>query len=535
MDYEIINITQQRGGKYLMEARFIFEVKKSINAAEMEMFVNLDKNMNNFDSRVTILPKESYSPMRHTNNRSITRETFALKLLDSHQGAQPTGFYRRNLPVPPETAASELILSSRVPVVYVDSWPTGDGVHYRMSGKCELSHQSELPANVLSINITLNKPTIQYQHLLADLLSSSREGTWYYVETKYGSYFPGMGHSFQVTYVGQTPPIGYCYTSLPGHRLKSSSPSQTLMLAEEPHPETFRVLNSASRLLTSTQTAVSISTHRVPVIFVDSWPTGDGVHYRMNGRCDCDLQSEIPPNYLNINITFNKPTIQYQHWIAEIQSAASDGSWYYVYNKYTSHPPVLSHSFQVTFAGKTPPTGYCYTSFRVSPLTAPMSSTSQPSTSSSTEKPHPWTYRELINSNRVPVVHVDSWPTGDGVRYRMNGKCDFILQSEIPANSLHINITFNKSTIHYQHWIAEITSSAADGSWYYVYNIYNTYPPVLSYAFQVTYAGRTPPTGYCFPLFHVVIPTPPTSLVSHPLESSASKDLHSNFFAMLNS
>ncbi|KAK3583463.1 hypothetical protein CHS0354_025595 [Potamilus streckersoni] len=205
--------------------------------------------------------------------------------------------------------------------------------------------------------------------------------------------------------------------------------------------------------------------------------------------------------------------------MAEIKSAASDGRWYYVYNKYASYPPVMSHTFQVTYAGKAPPAGYCYTSFRVSPLTTPISSTSHPSTLSSTAEPQPWANTDLMNSNRVSVMHVDSWPTGNGVHYRMNGKCDFYIQSEIPANSLNINVTFNKPTIHYQsgekfikliksalsltqHWIADITSSAADGRWYYVYNIYNTYPPVMSYTFQVTYAGQTLPTGYCYTSLH---------------------------------
>ncbi|KAK3583464.1 hypothetical protein CHS0354_025596 [Potamilus streckersoni] len=165
MDFEIINITQKREGKYQMEARVIFEVKNNISAAEMEMFVNLDKNMNNIKSRGTLLLNESDGQMWHnnTNKRSTKHETFALNILDSHKGAQPPGFCQRSLPVPPSTAASELIHSSRVPVVFVDSWPTGDGVHYRMSGSCEFNHRFDIPSNSLNINITLNKPTIQYQ------------------------------------------------------------------------------------------------------------------------------------------------------------------------------------------------------------------------------------------------------------------------------------------------------------------------------------------------------------------------------------
>ncbi|KAL3861005.1 hypothetical protein ACJMK2_007098 [Sinanodonta woodiana] len=74
------------------------------------------------------------------------------------------------------------------------------------------------------------------------------------------------------------------------------------------------------------------------------------------------------------------------------------------------------------------------------------------------------------------------------------------------------------------HWIAAISSAAADGSWYYVNTIYNMYPPVMSYTFQVTYAGQTPPTGSCYSSLPGV---PQTSTTSAPSSTKSSAPITS--------
>ncbi|KAK3583462.1 hypothetical protein CHS0354_025594 [Potamilus streckersoni] len=250
-------------------------------------------------------------------------------------------------------------------------------------------------------------------------------------------------------------------------------------------------------------------TFSVPVVYLgSSWLAGDGVHYRAQARCSLTVNEVILPGQLQINLTFSQRTTGFQQWMGYLVSSNSDGYWYYVNNLYYQYPPVMNYEFQVNFDTMIPPPAVC-----VSPLIE-YGTPANTSTAASTIKLAVTTAQSSTSANTVPVVHVDSWQTGDDVHYRMNGKCDFDIQSEIPANSLNINVTFSKPTQNYQHWMAEITSADADGSWYYMHIIYNMPPPVISYTFQVTYAGQTPPTGYCYSALPGIPLTPTTSPIS---------------------
>ncbi|VDI00925.1 endoglucanase [Mytilus galloprovincialis] len=170
-----------------------------------------------------------------------------------------------------------------------------------------------------------------------------------------------------------------------------------------------------------------------------------------------------------------------KNWVGTTFSEDSNGRWYILKNKWTTHPPELQFNFIITFDSDTMPNGNCAILTGGNP---------EPP---STQSPPPAPTIPSTETTTANMVVVNSYQ--DNGKMKMQATCD--LPIDMPLESFYILLFLTEDTSDLEIWVGKEEQADPDGRWYLVKNNHNANLPSISFPFHVRYSGSQEPSGIC--------------------------------------
>ncbi|XP_052061794.1 endoglucanase E-4-like [Mytilus californianus] len=357
-----------------------------------------------------------------------------------------------------------------VPMIKAQTWTKDDLT--RQHAHCTFNLTEKMTKGAWKMSINTNIPTEKIKLWVMKVVEHSADGKTYQLKSKYEYWPQTIDVQFRLTYKkGDIPLDGSC--------------SSNVEPIEEPE--------TAAAPATIIESTNIIERHE--------WKK-DGKMY-MNGKCVLPIAETLNDFY--IAITLDQDTSGIKNWIGNTFSEDSNGRWYILKNKWTTHPPELQFTFKITFDSDTMPNGNCAILTGGNP--------EPPSTQSPTPAPT-IPSEETTTAN---MVIVNSYQ--DNNKMKMQATCD--LPIDTPLESFYILLFFTEDTSDLEIWIGHEEQADPDGRWYLVKNNHNANLPSISFPFHVRYSSSQEPSGIC-KLYNgdlepiTLKPTTPTTSTEQP-------------------